>query len=62
MHMGHVTQGQRVVLIDDLIATGGTLAAGIKLMTQVRVLCSFAQHILAGTQGAVHLCIKQGPA
>jgi adenine phosphoribosyltransferase len=32
MHTGHVTEGQRVVLIDDLIATGGTLCAGIKLM------------------------------
>lgn len=36
MHLGHVKEGQRVLLIDDLIATGGTLAAGIKLMNQVR--------------------------
>ena len=35
MHLGHVKEGQRVLLIDDLIATGGTLAAGIKLMHQV---------------------------
>lgn len=32
MHLGHITEGQRVLLIDDLIATGGTLGAGIKLM------------------------------
>lgn len=35
MHVGAVKEGQRVLLIDDLIATGGTLAAGIKLMQQV---------------------------
>lgn len=34
MHKEHVTKGQRVVLIDDLIATGGTMAAGVKLMNQ----------------------------
>lgn len=38
MHLGHVKEGQRVLLIDDLIATGGTLAAGIKLMKQVHLL------------------------
>ncbi len=35
MHTGAITEGQRVLLLDDLIATGGTLAAGIKLMKQV---------------------------
>lgn len=32
MHVGAVQSGQRVVLIDDLIATGGTLCAGMELI------------------------------
>ncbi|CAK0779554.1 adenine phosphoribosyltransferase [Coccomyxa viridis] len=35
MHTGAIQKGQRVLLIDDLIATGGTLAAGIKLIEEI---------------------------
>jgi adenine phosphoribosyltransferase len=35
MHTGAVTAGQRVLLVDDLIATGGTLRAGINLIGKV---------------------------
>jgi adenine phosphoribosyltransferase len=34
MHVGHVQPGQKVVLVDDLIATGGTAMAGVNLITQ----------------------------
>lgn len=34
MHVGHVKPGQRVLLVDDLIATGGTALAGVDLITQ----------------------------
>ncbi|HEV7232784.1 MAG TPA: adenine phosphoribosyltransferase [Sphingorhabdus sp.] len=34
MHVGHVRPGQKVLLVDDLIATGGTALAGVDLVTR----------------------------
>lgn len=34
MHVGHVQLGQKVLLVDDLIATGGTAMAGVTLIRQ----------------------------
>ncbi|XP_015900574.3 adenine phosphoribosyltransferase 1 isoform X1 [Ziziphus jujuba] len=37
MHVGAVKAGERALVIDDLIATGGTLCAAIKLLERVGV-------------------------
>jgi adenine phosphoribosyltransferase len=35
LHIDAISPGQRVLLVDDLIATGGTAEASIKLIEQV---------------------------
>ena len=35
MHKDAIKPGQKVVLVDDLIATGGTLAASVDLIEQL---------------------------
>ena len=53
MHKDAISKGQRVVIVDDLIATGGTLAASVKLAEQlggevVKIICIME---LAGLKG-----------
>ncbi len=36
MHLDAILEGERVLLIDDLIATGGTALAAIQLLTQAK--------------------------
>lgn len=35
MHVGAVQAGERAVIVDDLIATGGTLNAAIRLLGMI---------------------------
>ncbi|ESQ34111.1 hypothetical protein EUTSA_v10008627mg [Eutrema salsugineum] len=37
MHVGAVEPGERAIIIDDLIATGGTLSAAVRLLERVGV-------------------------
>ncbi|CAA6657516.1 unnamed protein product [Spirodela intermedia] len=37
MHVGAVREGERAIIIDDLVATGGTLCAAIRLLERVGV-------------------------
>ena len=53
MHTDAINKGQKVILVDDLIATGGTLAASVKLIEKlggevVKVICLIE---LAGLKG-----------
>ena len=44
IHVDAIEKGDRILLVDDLIATGGTAAAGIQLLERAGaevVLCSF---------------------
>ncbi|TIR44069.1 MAG: adenine phosphoribosyltransferase, partial [Mesorhizobium sp.] len=35
MHRDGVSPGEKVILVDDLIATGGTAAAAVQLLRQI---------------------------
>lgn len=37
MHVGAVEPGERAIIIDDLIATGGTLSAAIRLLGTCKI-------------------------
>jgi len=46
MHVGAVQEGQRVLLVDDLIATGGTALAGAELLRGQGALVSEARFLV----------------
>ena len=44
MHVDGIAEGNRVLMVDDLLATGGTMEAGCKLVERaggVIVACAF---------------------
>ena len=43
MHKDAIKKGDRVVIIDDLIATGGTTQAIVKLVEKVVLICSLIE-------------------
>jgi hypoxanthine phosphoribosyltransferase len=48
MHVGAIEPGERVVVVDDLVATGGTLSAGIRLLGQYLHLHLILAYFLSG--------------
>lgn len=46
MHVGAVSPGARVLLVDDLIATGGTALAGVKLLRGEGAVVSQARFLV----------------
>lgn len=60
MHVGHVLPDQKVLLVDDLIATGGTALAGVDLITQGGGIVSQALFIvdLPDLGGSRKLAVK----
>jgi adenine phosphoribosyltransferase len=46
MHTDTVLPGQRVLVVDDLIATGGTAAAAVELVRRARGTCAGASFLI----------------
>lgn len=42
MHVGAVQPGERSLIIDDLVATGGTLSAAIRLLGELFLSITFS--------------------
>ncbi len=61
MHSDDIIEGQRVILIDDVLATGGTMAACVKLLQDYGAIvtaCVFVMELdaLGGRQKIIDQC------
>jgi len=55
IHVDAISKGHRVVIVDDLLATGGTMAASAKLVEQTG-------GVIAGLSVLIELCELKGRA
>jgi adenine phosphoribosyltransferase len=58
LHVGAISEGQRVLLVDDLIATGGTLAAGARLVRRAGGVAVEACCIIELPELGVRACLR----
>lgn len=65
MHVGAVERGERALIIDDLVATGGTLCAAIRLLGEVPKFscsCISTRYIILLLQTQCFCCLERNGA
>ncbi|XP_073015427.1 adenine phosphoribosyltransferase 5-like isoform X2 [Primulina eburnea] len=58
MHLGAVQRGDRALVIDDLVATGGTLAAAIRLLERVGAEVVECACVIGLPEVKIVVCVK----
>jgi phosphoribosylpyrophosphate synthetase len=60
MHVGAVQPGERALVIDDLIATGGTFCAAIKLLGKLVNTNASDRNMVNGVGFTLGICQRYG--